>query len=461
MDDRFSLNARPSPFLRPTARLRRRPRCSRHLGSALVAIVAALAPGCTWLLTSADTTAPAKVPIVVDHPLPDLCEIDIACPVEIPDNKVRCTFALRDAAGKTLYDDYAGVEIRGRTTQFAPKKNYSVELRNKDGDEKPTAWLGLGQESDWILDGSWVDRSLVRNQLAADLYRSLERWAPRGRFCRLSLDGAPRGIYRLVERVKRDRQRLALAKDESFLIKQGDHGWITWEISELQTNYRLIYPRERGMEMDDITAVQRVIDELDAALRATEGDAVFDLVDLDAAVDFVLLQELTKNIDAYQLSLHLYRNAGGKIAFVPWDFDLAMGVPSVESVPTHDFASPQGWIYKRTALIDGLARVPAFRERLAQRWASHREGPWRDEAITEHLDDYVRVLEPGLAENFELWPLAKSDVSRLYDKFSSYTPSSHDDEMQRLRSWLVERAAWIDDHVATYPAGESTKAANE
>ena len=48
-------------------------------------------------------------------------------------------------------------------------------------------------------------------------------------------------------------------------------------------------------------------------------------------IDWVLLQELAKNVDAYKLSVYLTRDNGGPARLVPWDLDLAFGQPEITS----------------------------------------------------------------------------------------------------------------------------------
>src|SRR5690606_32867774 len=136
----------------------------------------------------------------------NLCAVALHCH-RIPDkSKAACALAISDRDG-VVYDGYAGVERRGRSSSGFPKANYSLELRQADGEtEVPVDVLGMGKEADWQLDGMWADRAMVRNQLVYDLFASFDdaRYAAEGRYCSLVLNDEYRGVYRLVERPKRD-----------------------------------------------------------------------------------------------------------------------------------------------------------------------------------------------------------------------------------------------------------------
>ena len=65
-------------------------------------------------------------------------------------------------------------------------------------------------EHDWILNAPYSDKSLVRNVLAYDLANALGHYAPRTRFCELFLNDAYQGVYVLIEKIKRDKNRVDL-----------------------------------------------------------------------------------------------------------------------------------------------------------------------------------------------------------------------------------------------------------
>lgn len=105
------------------------------------------------------------------------------------------------------YDGNAGIELRGRSSQRYPKKQYGMEFWDETGNgELPSfssslshlycvcvcvcvvmwltqsflfapgmdvAALGLPAEEDWVLGAPYVDRSLMRDPLAFDMYRSM------------------------------------------------------------------------------------------------------------------------------------------------------------------------------------------------------------------------------------------------------------------------------------------------
>ena len=392
---------------------------------------------------------------------PALCRMAITCDKTIPnDPKITCTFTLADGAGVTEFDDHIGIELHGRSSLTFPKKNYSIELHDAAGDDEATDLLGMGKESDWILDGMWADRSLMRNALIFDAFRDLGglHYAPKGRWCTLDLNGQPQGLYRVEEKIKRDDDRVVLTADDgtgkSFIIKQDSGGTATLSIGE-ESHWELVYPNQDKATSAQLAGVQTWLNALGKALNSPTDPQIglLTLLDRDAAVDWLLFEEMMKNIDAYNLSIHFSRDAGGLARLIPWDFDLSLGQPTVSgdnSMPAND--QPGGWIIHHTSLSKGLAAVPDIVQRLGPRWREVRAGPLSDAALQARLDAYqVTLAADAVAQNFKIWPLAQINYTQTYAPYSLYPVTSYADEVSKLRAFLTARLAWMDAHVDGYP----------
>jgi hypothetical protein len=396
-----------------------------------------------------------------------LASVRLDCSSEIiDDEKVDCTLAITDGLGGVVYADHAGVELRGRSSQNFPKLNYALELRTADEMENPVNILGMGQESDWVLDGMWADRSFVRNALAYDSFRDFTAtsYAARGRYATLTLNGEAQGVYRIVERIKRDDDRVNLTADDgtgsSFLVKQDDEGELRMRLG-LQSRWKLVYPTSASATEEQRTGVQAWLDRLNAALTGDAPDdpttGVLSVLALDPTADFILLQELMKNIDAFDLSIHIARDAGALAVLVPWDCDLSLGQPTVSNEPnggpnqaTND--QPEGWIIHRPAFIQTLVSIDALRTRLGPRWRELRTTALSDAAIQRKFDRYAMTLTPAAIEqNFMLWPIEDVDYVEFYEPYSFYAVATHAEEMTKVKAFLAARLAWIDANIDQYP----------
>jgi hypothetical protein len=381
---------------------------------------------------------------------PALCSASIACEQTIPDEpKVPCELRLTSASGLVLYEGWAGFEERGRSSNSFPKHQYSFELwRDPGGEAVQANFYGMGWEADWILNGNYADRALFRNKLGYDLYNAFGgegAWAAESVLCQLELNGEWLGVFTLSEKVKRDGERIAIsdATDGTSWIVKNDDSDGFMNSTGFYAYWQLVWPGDDALPGAS-AAVTADIRAFQAAIAGPDPDATWALVDLDSAVDFVILHELSRNNDAYYLSVHMWKDADGLIRFTPWDLDLAFGGYPISS------CGWDGWVNYRSPAITAFAASPAFRDRLTQRWSELRAGPLGDEAVLARMDRYTEVMGETLDRNFEVWPITEIDFCWSGDCYLCPVESVAE-EQAWVREWTVRHMAWMDENIATYP----------
>ena len=119
------------------------------------------------------------------------------------------------------YKGKIGIEFRGSTSQSFPKKPYGFETWDESGEDNDVKLLGMPKESDWTLNATYNDKTLMRDGLSYILAGSVMEYAPRVRYNELVINGQYRGIYLLVEKIKRDKNRVDISKIETT-DNQGD-----------------------------------------------------------------------------------------------------------------------------------------------------------------------------------------------------------------------------------------------
>ncbi len=112
----------------------------------------------------------------------------------------------------TDFEGYVGIEVRGQSSQMFPKKSYGFETRNELKNDSSVSLLGMPVESDWVLSASYSDKTMMRNPLSYYLGNRMGRWQPRTQWCEVWLNGDYLGIYALVEKIKRDKDRVNIDK---------------------------------------------------------------------------------------------------------------------------------------------------------------------------------------------------------------------------------------------------------
>jgi hypothetical protein len=379
-----------------------------------------------------------------------VCQVTVDCPGEIPDEpKLGCQLRVASESGRVYYDGPAGLELRGRSSNSAPKHQYAVELWDLDGQSHGENLLGMGSDSDWVLHGNYFDRLLMRNRLGYDLFQSWggpERYAAESAWCELTLDGSYQGVYTLVERIKRDDDRIALADDEggaAFIVKHHDTETL-FDLRMSNGGFKLVYPNPNTATPQEVAAVTARLQSWEAAVYSTDpanpATGVFAHVDLDSAVDLVLLEEFVKNNDAFYLSMHIWQDVDGLMHFVPWDLDLSLGQPSY-----NDNENPETWIAYRPEIISVMASTALFQVRLVERWAELRSGPLATGAVLATLDAHQTTLGEAIDRNFQTWPIESIDFYGYL-----YAVDSYAEEDARVRAWVAARLAWMDTAIGSY-----------
>lgn len=105
------------------------------------------------------------------------------------------------------------LKLRGASSHNFDKPQFRLTFLNRKG-TKPLAFNlgGLGADSDWILNGPYLDRTLLRNYLMYKLSGEIMDWAPDCRFCEVFVDGRYLGVYLILEPVTEGASRLRISE---------------------------------------------------------------------------------------------------------------------------------------------------------------------------------------------------------------------------------------------------------
>jgi hypothetical protein len=362
-----------------------------------------------------------------------------------------------------------GIEIRGSSSQMFPKKSYGFETRDEAGEDIDFPLLGLPAEEDWIFYGPYSDKSLIRNALTFTLARSLGHYASRFIYVELFLNNQYQGIYMLMEKVKRDKVRVDIAKlnpDETsgldltggYIIKidkttgSGGGGWYSKyrNSNGNSTYYQYEVPADDVIVMEQKNYIKNYISEFENAIyhKKFQGPGSYkEYIDIASFADFILISELSKNIDAYRLSTFLHKDKGNKLKAGPiWDFNLAYGNANYQNAwsPT-DFQiySPMtgdNWV--NPFWWPGLLADTAFTNHMRCRWNTLREHQWTNSRVVDIADSLASVIQDAVPRNFERWPVLGNYIWPNY-----YVGSTYTDEINWLKNWLTNRLYYIDTHL--------------
>jgi subtilisin-like proprotein convertase family protein len=368
----------------------------------------------------------------------------------------------------------SGVERRGSLSQVFPKKSYGIETWDASGKDLDTSLLGMPSESDWILNASFTDKSLMRNALSYQVWQNMGHYATRYQFVELVINGQYKGVYLFLEKIKRNKDRVNVAKlkpDENagdsltggYILKidkltgSGGSGWTSKyppssHVYNQTIFFQYEYPNEIDITPQQKTYIQTYILDFENALSgANFGDTIigFRKYAVESTfIDYFIINEISKNVDAYRASTFLQKESdrkGGKLRMGPvWDYDLAWHNANFCSGDLYT-----GWAYKFPCNDHNL-QVPFWWNRLLEdtlyttnlrcRWEYLRQTILSNASLDEYIDSIVTQLGESQLQNFKTWP-----IFGMYIYVNAWPyAANYQGEINLLKTWMHKRLSWLD-----------------
>ncbi|HMA93744.1 MAG TPA: CotH kinase family protein [Polyangiaceae bacterium] len=396
----------------------------------------------------------------------------------------------------------AAFHVRGNSSSMADKKPYRVELRAENGSDRDCPLVGMPSESDWALVSPHADKTLIHNNFVYELGRELGLQAPRVKLVEVyvNVDNEPlkaddyQGVYQLVETIKNQKNRLNLKQLDETKVSAADitGGYIfkcDWLLEPETPEAKIVCPSGTTNAWDWVQLIDPVpfaaqqkdyiANQLLGFHNALHGSSPSDAsngypsyLEVPTFVDTVILNELTRNLDAYARSQYFFKDRDKKINAGPlWDFDLIAGVGT--SMGLNNMTA-DGWQYESnrsrlttdpspstgTTTTPGgfpgggfsmgnptadwfikLVQEPTFKSQLIARWKELRKGPLADSGIATRIDDASKGASAAAERNFAKWNIL---TTATVNPFTTPTESTWTGQLTYMKTWLQQRAAWLD-----------------
>ncbi len=395
------------------------------------------------------------------------------------------------------YTGKISIEIRGELSATWDTKSYSMETQYIDGNNRNVSLLGLPPENDWVLHAPFYDRSLIRNVFTYHIARAMGHYATRTVYCELVLNGEYKGIYVLMEKIKKDGDRVDIATLSPDEIEGDDvtGGYILAVDKDAELNngfnsayppftgsnriieYQFIYPQGDEIVPEQEAYIQNFMHSFEELMQngsySDPIDGYAKYLDVGSFVDYVIINELSRNMDGYRLSSYLTKQKdsdGGKLIAGPiWDYNFAYGNAGRYDTKLTDgwqimyFADPEKFNvrYMMPFWWKPLFLDNGFAENLNARWAELRQGILAPDSINATIDYYTDITAEARVRNFEVRPAP--GVADLGGGFYEPDPraseiSSYEDEINVTKKWIADRASWIDNNISLLVSAESDQA---
>lgn len=335
--------------------------------------------------------------------------------------------------GRGGYEDYTGkteVKGRGNSTWGYPKKPYRLKLNKK------AEICGLGKAKNYVLLANHLDPTLMLNSVAFKIGRLLELpFTNHAIPVDVVLNGIYKGSYLLTEQIEVKENRVDLDENNSVMWEL-DSYWDD-EPKFKSTAFNLpVMVKDPDLTTEQFEYWKKDFNAFTTqfAKEPLEGNSYVDMIDIESVAKFLITFNLVHNMEInHPKSVFLHKEGNGKYVMGPiWDFDWAY---DYEGTSNH-FGRYNTPLFSSS--MNGVGT--AFFQRFLQdsRVKTIYKRTWQDfknnklDALLQYVDDYAVMLKPSVERNSELWENTRS----------------FDTKVKELKTWLRNRADYIDSEVS-------------
>lgn len=416
---------------------------------------------------------------------------------------------ITDASGKALYDDVSGdtlseIKGRGNASYANEKKPFQIKLGKK------TDLFGMGKAKTWILLANYNDASYMRNTCAFKIAEALELpYTPKSVFVDLYIDNEYQGIYQLCEKTQIGTNRIEItdlenlnekandkvdldtlgiafagrSNDDSTNLKWYKHavgmsdpkditGGYLIELDNLYAGAeKCVFETVNGNQytikspevssQNEMRYISDLFSRFEQALYSETGydeNGVYytEYCDFESLVKVYIVEEITKNWDAYIGSVYFYKDVDkdgvtSKIYAGPvWDFDNTWGnirgrgtfATDLTEIWADGDNNNGGFSYKQDFGAALMQHEDA--KQLASELYS-KAAYCVEEMLSDDGDVYeiAERIASSAAMDMMRWPVEKRSQTFLY--YNSYNDGTTDSAVGYLRNFMAVRTEALYD----------------
>jgi hypothetical protein len=374
------------------------------------------------------------------------------------------------------YNGAVSIKVQGSSSVGFPKRSFRITTVDAANQGVAVPLLGMPAHEDWVLKALYQDKSLIRDDLAFHIFNQMGHYSSRSRFVEVVIDGDYRGVYQLLEKIKRDKDRVNISKlkptensgDDltgGYIISLDkfvpgvDKGWYSKYKSNATNDsanfFLYYYPKPDSITPQQMGYIKDYFDKFEDALASeTYSGAVAGYrryIDVRSFVDVFIVNELSRNVDGYRASTFFHKDKesqpNNKLNAGPiWDFNIAFGNA------TYNFGTdPYWWAYDQYALTNFVPwwwkrfmSDSLFRNDLRCRYHDLRTNILQETELNNYIGQMAQYLQEAQGRNFARYPI----LGQVIYPNPSPAPTTWDGELAYLKWWLHERLGWMDKMLA-------------
>ncbi len=359
---------------------------------------------------------------------------------------------------KTQLESKIQIKYRGNSSLHFDKHQYLIKLIKENGNEKSESLLGMNEENKWILNGPYLDKTLIRNYLAYNISGKIMEHAPEVRFCEVFLNGEYQGVYILVESISRTLTEVTRYKPNwsngmsSYIIRLDRYDENSVMLDNLSrysgkivnsNAINILYPSNKDLSDTIVHYINEDFSQFEKALYSYDYKEYEKYIDVDSFVDYMIINEYFKNSDAGLYSTYLYKDIRGKIHIGPvWDFNNAAN-NYVEEIYSHT-----NFLFQDKAWYNMLLKDEKFVNKVIKRYHELRKTYLNDDYIQNYIEDTVAYLGKAVDRNFEVWGYTFNETHNML-KPEERNYQSYEEALEQLKKYLYRRGEWMDANIET------------
>ncbi len=349
-----------------------------------------------------------------------------------------------------------------------PKNHYYLTLLDDLQQTVSASLLEFPEGDEWILYAPYNDKTLLRTVLMGEMAHQMGHGeAPK--MCHLFLNDDYLGLYSLMPAQNQHPNRINIAApgDEDDALTGGyilsldknrvapgyDSPIAPFRNAPDPIRYLYEFPNA-----DNLTAAQESY--IQSAINSFETDIV-NSIDLASAVDYFLLNEVSKNIDAYRDHSILYKDRDSVnpnfIIQSTLDYNNACGNTrkyqgNIVQGWQIDFLSNQGNVSSDSMFVplwwQQLYESVEFTRALYKRWDVLQYSILSEDFVVEKLDSLYNLLSTDGVLNFERWPVAGKPIEPYGIIGETFT-----EDYDYLFIWMIDRLEWMGEAMLEFETG--------
>lgn len=333
---------------------------------------------------------------------------------------------IKDSCGMTI-------RIRGNTSAFTDKQPYKIKLEKK-ADMLCRGADSIYKDKNWLL----IKEKKLRNMIGFKINELTKlQWTPAFRYVNVIMNGDYRGVYILIESVKRNTRCRLDVSDSGYIAEYDPYfwnedvyiesalKWVTW----LPMHYTFKYPDSDEITQEQLDYFATYIDHVEDALHTLDYP---DYIDVESFARWMIARDILGNNDG----------AGSNIFFTKYD-----------NTPNSKLKMANLWdldgIMKNKDKWDEVHRKGIFYYFDLFEWSKNQDfkrmykNIWRDEKdvifdqMLTFLDDYAKseeavAMDKSIVLDNQRWNTDNDGVEMC---------------INNAKDWFTTRKSWLQESI--------------